>query len=50
MNNANISSPNTKNKNIENAIENITHINKINSDKGILFLIIFIQKSFSIFK
>ena len=30
MNNANISSSNTKNKNTENA----THINKINSDKG----------------
>jgi len=34
MNNANISSPNTKNKNIENKIEKATHINKINSDKG----------------
>ena len=34
MNNANISSSNTKNKNTENAIENATHINKINSDKG----------------
>ena len=34
MNNANISSPNTKNKNTENPIENTTHINPINSDKG----------------
>ena len=34
MNNANISSPNTKNKNTENPIENTTHINNINSDKG----------------
>ena len=34
MNNANISSHNTKNKNIENKIEKATHINKINSDKG----------------
>ena len=34
MNNANIFSPNTKNKNTENPIENATHINSINSDKG----------------
>ncbi len=34
MNNANISSPNTKNKNTENPIENTTNINNINSDKG----------------
>ena len=50
MNNANISSSNTKNKNIENPIENATHINKINSAKGILFFIVFIQKLFGIFK
>jgi len=34
MNNASISSSNTKNKNTENPIENATHINSINSDKG----------------
>ena len=34
INNANIFSSNTKNKNTENVIENTTHINKINSDRG----------------
>ena len=38
MNIANISSPNTKNKNIENAIENATHNKSINSASGGVFL------------